>query len=123
MSARTAVFLSTSQRLVSQTIEDAHAKSELDRPVAVITYSPPVTDLNRSPVVDQVVVVGVRPKPVTLPARVLRRAERTFPGRALRRLLSGGLSRRMWSMTRRNRVARELLREADIVVALDTASI
>ena len=115
------VFVSTSQKLVAKTIEDARAKAELDTTVDVISYSPPTGKLDD--VAGQVVVVGVRPKPTTLPARVVRRAERTKPGRALRRLISGGLSRRMWATTKRNPAARGLLDGADVVVALDTAAI
>lgn len=115
------VLLSSSQRLTPQIIEDARAKIQTEAPVDVISYSPALQALDD--VAASHVVTGVRGRPTTLPAKVMRKLERTKPGRGVRRFIVGGLSRRMWSSIRGNPNALRLLDHSDIVVALDTASI
>lgn len=118
------VILTTNPRLSPALITEARTKmGSVTLPVDVVSWGPASAPLDE--VAGTHVVVGppAAARPTSLPGKVVRKLDRSKPGKLVRRVVQGGLSRRFWSRVRHDDTARRLLLDADLVVALDVASI
>ncbi|MBB5788402.1 hypothetical protein [Jiangella mangrovi] len=118
------VILTTNPRLSPALITETRTKmGAADLPVDVVSWGPASAPLDDVAGTHLVVGPPKPARPTSLPGKVVRKLDRSKPGRALSRIVRGGLSRQFWARIRRSDDARRLLSGADVIVALDVASI